>query len=355
MISEDVFALVVLSRVRHLGPIRTRKLIERFGSPHEILKTPIQHWGLGKLGPSESDLHSYSELALTQLEWCYRMNIRIVGYHDKDYPRRLTYFDDSPLYFLSRGVLQESNRTLAIVGTRSNTNYGSQIVQELLDGVHHLGCTVVSGLALGIDSFAHQGALDRGMNTWACLAHGHEQVYPPQNRDLLREIEHKGCAISEHMPYVKAERDFFPLRNRLIAALSDVILVVESACKGGALVTAQFGNEYNKEVVAVPGKCGDLKSEGCNELIRQNKAVIYSGISDLLKLMNWSDTKSEQLEIPVLNNREYELYQYLLKVKSIHVDELKMSVNQPDFFTTLLQLEMKGILVWKPGNRIALV
>jgi len=355
MNSEDVFALIVLSQVRYLGPIRTRKLIERFGSPSEVIHTAIKHWGMGKLGPKETDLQSFSTLAATHIEWCSRMNIRIVGYQHEDYPRRLTYFDDTPLYFLSRGSLEDSSRTIAIVGTRSNTDYGAEVVCDVLNELQHVGCTVVSGLAVGIDASAHQGALDRGMKTWACLAHGHEHVYPPQNRDLLRDIEAKGCALSEHMPFVKAERDFFPLRNRLIAALSDIILVVESANKGGALVTAQFGNDYNKEVVAVPGKIGDAKSEGCNGLIRQNKATIYSGVSDLLTLMNWTSSAASQLELPVLNESEFELYQVLLREKCIHVDELKMRVNQQNFFTTVLQLEMKGIVVWRPGNRIALV
>ena len=355
MVSEDEFALVVLSQIRHLGPIRTRKLIERFGSPKDVIHTPIAQWGMGKLSPAETDLESFKKMAYTHLEWCNRMNIRVISYQHEDYPRRLTYFEDSPLYFLSRGSLIDSNRTIAIVGTRSHTSYGNQMVSELLDGLQHSGCTIISGLALGIDTCAHQGAMDRGMKTWACLAHGHEHVYPPQNRTLLREIELNGCALSEHMPFVKAERDFFPLRNRLIAALSDVILVVESANKGGALVTAQFGNDYNKEVVAIPGKVSDLKSEGCNALIRQNKATIYTGVSDLLNLMNWNSSASHQLELPVLDEHEHELYQHLLKVKSIHVDDLKMSVCQDNFFTTLLQLEMKGIVVWKPGNRISLV
>jgi DNA processing protein len=351
---DDTNALLVLSQVKHLGPIRLRKLIEKWGSPSEIIKASPSKWNMGKQAPSRSDLHLFERRAITQLEWCAKMNVRIVSYLDKDYPRRLSYFDDTPLQLLVRGNLSELNRTVAIVGTRNATSYGREMVNSILDGLAELNCCIISGLALGIDALAHRGALDRNMSTWACLAHGHEEVYPSVHRELLHDIEAIGCSISEYMPFVKAERDFFPARNRVIAALSDVVLVVESASKGGALVTAQFANDYNKEVVAIPGRVGDEFSAGCNQLIVQNKASVFINSEKLTELMGWQKPAEVQYQIPLLTAAETKMFQLILKESELHIDELRLLYGESDFYAVMLQLELKEIVKWKSGNRVCL-
>jgi DNA processing protein len=246
-------------------------------------------------------------------------------------------------------------RTLGIVGTRNATAYGRTFCNELVAALRELDVVVISGLALGIDAQAHSSALENNLITWACLANGHENIYPKENRKLIQRIEETGLAFSELSPHVKAEREFFQTRNRCIAALSDALLVVESAAKGGALVTANFANDFNKEVFALPGRANDAYSRGCNNLIRQQKAHLITSAEELCTLMDWKiDAKPTQLQMPELNVEETKIFNLLRREHSLELDVLKWKFEGENLALHLLKMELKGVVRCLPGNKVEL-
>jgi DNA processing protein len=241
------------------------------------------------------------------------------------------------------------------VGTRNATAYGRTFCNELIASLRALDVAVISGLALGIDSQAHSSALENNLVTWACIANGHENIYPKENRKLLQRIEETGLVFSELAPHVKAEREFFQTRNRCIAALSDALLVVESAEKGGALVTANFANDFNKEVFALPGRANDAYSRGCNNLIRQQKAHLITSAEELCTLMDWKmDTQPTQLQMPELNAEETKIFNLLRREHSLELDVLKWKFEGENLALHLLKMELKGVVRCLPGNKVEL-
>jgi DNA processing protein len=197
--------------------------------------------------------------------------------------------------------------------------------------------------------------LENNLVTWACIANGHENIYPKENRKLIRRIEETGLVFSELAPHVKAEREYFQTRNRCIAALSDVVLVVESAAKGGALVTANFANDFNKEVFALPGRANDAYSKGCNNLIRQQKAHLVTSAEELCSLLDWKiESKATQLVMPELNAEETKIFNLLRREHSLDLDVLKWKFEGENLALHLLKLELKGVIRCLPGNKIEL-
>jgi DNA processing protein len=268
----------------------------------------------------------------------------------------LKYFDDAPVFLFKRGNAEVNPaRTIGVVGTRNATAYGRSFCNELVASLRELDVVVISGLALGIDAQAHSSALENKLVTWACMANGHENIYPKENRKLVHRIEETGLVFSELAPTIKAEREYFQTRNRCIAALSDALLVVESAAKGGALVTANFANDFNKEVFALPGRSNDAYSKGCNNLIRQQKAHLITSAEELCTLMDWKiDTTATQLVIPELSVEETKIFNLLRREHSLDLDVLKWKFEGENLALHLLKLELKGVVRCLPGNKIEL-
>jgi len=357
MNARDLIFMVGLLQVPQLGPVRFRKLIERFGSAEEVLRIAPKYWGI-PITPdfTKERIHELLVEAEKQLTRNDQFHIRCVTYLDEEYPQRLKYYDDAPPYLFLRGKgSTQPARTIGIVGTRNATSYGRAQCAELIRALQPLQVSVISGLALGIDAQAHRSAIECDMPTWACMANGHENIYPRDHRKWLPAIEEHGLSISQLFSQVKAEREYFPTRNRLIAALSDVVVVIESASKGGALVTANYANEYNKEVFAVPGRMNDAFSAGCNDLIRQNKAALFSSPIDLCEFMNWKlEPQLAQLVLPELTSDEKKIFNVLRKDNPMEVDSLRYKVEMTHLPSVLLQMELKGILRYLPGNKVEL-
>ena len=357
MHANKLLYTLALSNVPHLGPIRFRKLIEKFGSAESAFQTPISKWELPiRFSFDTKKQTEFLKKADREMNEAFQHKIEIVSFECEQYPKRLKYFDDAPVFLFKRGRAEVNPaRTIGIVGTRSATAYGRSFCNELIASLRELDVVVISGLALGIDAQAHGSALENKMVTWACLANGHENIYPKENRKLVQRIEDTGLVFSELAPNVKAEREYFQTRNRTIAALSDALLVVESAAKGGALVTANFANDFNKEVFALPGRSNDSYSKGCNNLIRQQKAHLITSAEELCSLMDWKiDTKATQLVIPELSVEETKIFNLLRREHSLDLDVLKWKFEGENLALHLLKLELKGVIRCIPGNKIEL-
>ena len=355
--AQQLQYILALSNVPHLGPIRFRKLLEKFGSAEAAFLTPISKWEL----PIRFKLDSQKKTefllkAESEMNDALQQNIEIVSYGCDNYPKRLKYFDDAPVFLFKRGNADVNPvRTIGIVGTRNATAYGRSFCNELVAALRELDVVVISGLALGIDAQAHTSALESKLVTWACIANGHENIYPKENRKLVQRIEETGLVFSELAPHVKAEREYFQTRNRCIAALSDALLVIESAAKGGALVTANFANDFNKEVFALPGRANDAYSRGCNNLIRQQKAHLITSAEELCSLMDWKiESKPSQLVIPELNMEETKIFNLLRRENPLDLDVLKLKFEGENLALHLLKLELKGVVRCLPGNKIEL-
>ena len=355
--TQHLLYTLALSNVPHLGPIRFRKLIDKFGSAEVAFHTPISKWELPIRFKFDSVKKTeFLKKAEREMNDTLQHKIELVSFECEQYPIRLKYFDDAPVFLFKRGNSEVNPaRTIGIVGTRNATAYGRSFCNELIASLRELDVVVISGLALGIDAQAHSSALENQMVTWACMANGHENIYPKENRKLVQRIEETGLVFSELAPTVKAEREYFQTRNRCIAALSDALLVVESAAKGGALVTANFANDFNKEVFALPGRANDAYSKGCNNLIRQQKAHLITSAEELCVLMDWQiDANAKQLVIPELSTEETKIFNLLRREHALDLDVLKWKFEGENLALHLLKLELKGVVRCIPGNKIEL-
>ena len=355
--AQQLLYTLALSNVPHFGPIRFRKLIEKFGSAEIAFRTPISKWELPiRFSFDTTKQTEFLKKAEREMNDALQHKIDLVTFQCEQYPKRLKYFDDAPVFLFKRGNAEVNPaRTIGVVGTRNATAYGRTFCNELIASLRALDVAVISGLALGIDSQAHSSALENNLVTWACIANGHENIYPKENRKLLQRIEETGLVFSELAPHVKAEREFFQTRNRCIAALSDALLVVESAEKGGALVTANFANDFNKEVFALPGRANDAYSRGCNNLIRQQKAHLITSAEELCTLMDWKmDTQPIQLQMPELNVEETKIFNLLRREHSLELDVLKWKFEGENLALHLLKMELKGVIRCLPGNKVEL-
>lgn len=247
---------------------------------------------------------------------------------------------------------------MAIVGTRRATSYGKNFCGDLLSALSGFGVNIVSGLAYGIDSEAHRRSLDLGMKNYGVVAHGLGHIYPSEHAHLASRICDTGLLLSEHFFQEKAEKEFFPMRNRIIAGLADAVLVVESTAKGGALITAELANSYNRDVFALPGRRNDEISKGCNNLIKSNRAHLVDEVDDILHFMNLQgETKVTQTDLfSEMTEEEAEVVGKLKGLSHLSTDELASSLELDiaDLSMRLLEMEIKGLLVSLPGNRYCL-
>ena len=265
---------------------------------------------------------------------------------------------DAPLGLFYRGTLPQWNerRTLAIVGTRQETNYGRQIVKELLAALPK-DILIVSGLAQGVDADVHEQALICGLQTIGVLGHGLDRIYPAKHRDLALAMTKQGGLLSEFLIGTRAERMHFPMRNRIIAGLSDAVVVIESKKNGGSLITAELANDYNREVCAFPGAVHYPHSAGCNALIKANKAHLINDAEDLLKLLNWEENARPQAkECNDLNSQQKAVIQVFQTKNTWSIDELCLHLEKPvsDISTLLFELELAGHIEHLGANRYKL-
>lgn len=294
------------------------------------------------------------------LRWAEEKGVRVLFCTDDDFPQRLCRPDtpDAPvlLYALGRADLNAA-RTLALVGSRKATHHGREFTARLVAGLKPCGATVVSGLAYGIDTAAHTAALDEGLPTVAVLGHGLDRIYPPENRALARRIVEQGGALVTEYPHGTAINPrHFPARNRIIAALSDAVGVVEAQRKGGALITASIAQSYHREVFAVPGRPSDPCSEGTNALIATQRASMARSADDIAAIMDWplGETQAAQPTLfPTLTAEQQHLYDVLAGEESTSMDSLleQCGLPRPAVMAALFDLEAMQMVQALPGRR----
>ena len=284
-----------------------------------------------------------------------KYNIKFISILDDNYPSLLKSIYDPPPFLFYRGALKKNDfrRTLAIVGTRKASNYGKLMTKKIGEKLTSAGFTIVSGLAFGIDTIAHLSALDCGGRTLAVLGTGCEQIYPPRNRELADRIIENGALISEFIPGRKAERWNFPTRNRIISGISLGSLIIEGSKRSGALLTAKFALDQNRDVFALPGDIDKPEAEGPNYLIKLG-AKIVTCANDILEEYDLILENAEK-PFPKLTSNEEKIYQILLKNKpEIEFDSLmlKTGYSVGELSTVLLSLELKNVVKKMPGNKI---
>lgn len=279
---------------------------------------------------------------------------------DSDYPQRLNRTDCTdtpPLLYCHGSCNLNAKRVVSIVGTRRMTPYGNDMAQKIVSQLKSDDLLIVSGLAYGVDTAAHTAAVDSGLPTAGVLAHGLDRLYPPQNRKLaMRMLEQGGCLVTEYPSYTKINPTYFPARNRIIAALADAVIVVEASDKGGALITANIANSYHREVFAVPGRVYDSYSRGCNNLIANNKALIYNSSENFFFNMGWgrpNDSDAQQKELfAQLSHDEQSVLDIIKLGDMLTIDEIcaQTSFSLPKVAGILLNLEMANLIHCLPGK-----
>lgn len=358
----ELEALVSLNMVGEIGSIRLKKLLQFFDKPENILKASREKLmavsGIGeKIADKICSLKSQDldkEFTLVK-----KYGLKIMTYEDKDYPENLKNISDPPIILYIKGELRPEDKiAIAIVGSRRASFYGLSCAERFASDLSEQGLTVVSGMAAGIDTYAHKGALKKQGRTIAVMGSGFEHIYPAQNKELVEEISQNGAVISEFPLETRPLRQNFPQRNRVISGLSLGVLVVEAARNSGALITADFALEQGREVFALPGKVDSHTSFGTNTLIKQG-AKLVSCIDDILEEFNLAISEPTQpaglldKNSPSnLGNEEGNLYD-LLSEQPITLDEIaeKTDMDISRLSALLLRLQMKKLIRQLPGRQ----
>jgi len=362
---SDLLYRVALTMIPTIGPVLQKRLIQQFETTSDIFSAKkkelcavdgISEW-IAKEIKQWNDF-SFAERELLFLE---KHHICPLFINDKAYPQRLSNCYDAPilLYFKGHCNLNEQ-KIISIIGTRTNTLYGKQIAEQIIEQLPK-DVLIVSGLAFGIDAIAHRAALKNQQNTVGVLAHGLDNLYPAQHRSLAKDILQQGGLITEFTQHTKPDKHNFPKRNRIVAGIADATIVIETDIKGGSMITADLAFQYNRELFAVPGKINDVKSAGCLKLIQENKANLFTSIEHLLVTMNWAPkikSTINQLSIfASLTSDEQQVVKLLKDKGQIPLDDLRSNVgfSSSKMASVLLSLEMQNIIHIIPGKMIALV
>lgn len=365
----DALYKVALSLIPKIGPKGGKNLLAYMGSLEAVFESPMAKFqkipGIGDYLAGHISKHRAEALrkAETELDFVEQQNLHMSFYLDKDFPFYLKQTEDSPIVLYSKGKIDFRNRHLiSIVGTRKASPYGKEICENLVKGLAagDNNPIIVSGLAYGIDVCAHRAALKYGLDTLAVLGHGLNRLYPASHRETAEKIVNTGGALmSEFTSNSAFMRKNFLRRNRIIAGVSEATVVVESAKKGGSLVTAEIANSYNREVFAFPGRVGDKYSEGCNALIKKHKAYIIESAADIEYILPWSNAKGEpkQKQLFVkLSKDEKSLTDVLKENRKANIDTICKTTGMPPAKTSavLLELEFKGVVKNLPGKMFEL-
>jgi DNA processing protein len=364
---NDLLHRISLTIIPNVGDIHAKALLNHFGNAENIFKAKkkdleaIEGMGSVRAG-SIKQFHNFN-YAEEEINFIEKYKITPLFITDKNYPQRLLNCYDSPtmLYYRGNADLNQS-KIVAIVGTRNHNEYGKAVCEKLVDDLAGENILIVSGLAFGIDSIAHRSALKNNLQTVGVLAHGLDRIYPSQNKSLAKEMIEQGGLLTDFRSKTKPDKQNFPKRNRIVAGISDAIVVIESSIKGGSLITAELGNGYNKDVFAIPGRTNDPKSEGCNYLIKNNKACLITSADDILEDMGWKEYKKpsakKQRELFIeLSDDEKIIVNILQQQEQIHIDELyiKSKLSSSAVASGLLTLEMQNVVSSLPGKMYKLI
>jgi len=359
---NELLYQVALTLVPHIGPVQAKILAEHFGSAQQVFKAKKKQLSLieyvGEVRAASIKAFEGFTAAEEEIAFLEKYQIRPLFITDQDYPKRLLHCYDAPTLLYYKGDADlNTTKVISIIGTRSNTDYGRQLTEKLVQELKDHQVLVISGLAFGIDAIAHKSAYNNGLPTVGVLAHGLDTIYPSQHKTLAKEmLQHGGGLITEQRRYSKPDKHNFPKRNRIVAGMADATIVVETAVKGGSMITAELANSYNKDVFAFPGRTTDVKSMGCNHLIKQNKAMLLNNAQELLEMMGWEKKKAktniQRAMFIDLTEEERIVLKVLGEKDSTHIDELylKTGLSSSSVAASVLNLELQGILQSLPGK-----
>ena len=371
MNDQEILNVMTLTLLPKLGSSNAKILYETFGSATELFNN-IDY--IKDYLPNASELliktlsthNDYLPRAEKELKFADEKRIKCLSIGDSDYPQRLKDCDDAPLLIFYKGNASLTPpKSISIVGTRHCTEYGKELchrfVSDLKEAVPDV--QIISGLAYGIDIEAHRNALDCGLDTIGVLAHGLDQIYPSSHRSTAIKMLGQGGLVTEYMSGTNADKFNFVKRNRIVAGLADVTVIIESKSKGGSLITADIAESYNRDVCAFPGRVTDENSAGCNRLIQENHANMITCADDLIKLMRWNTQpakkkKSVQQELFVeLSENEQAVCNTLKDCDSKQINQIAVEANIPihEVSVVLFELEMKGIIKCLNGGNYRLV
>jgi DNA processing protein len=354
---------IAISLIPGIGNVLAKKLISYTGSIEAVFREKKKNLtkipGIGEYLADRIESQQVMAVAESEIEFIEKNHIKTFFYLDDNYPLRLKQCEDAPVIFYLKGEVNlDSAKILSIVGTRNATHYGRETCEDIIHDLagNHSELIIVSGLAYGIDIEAHRSALKNKLKTIAVLAHGLNYLYPPSHLNTSKEIISQGGLVSDFLSTDKPEPNNFIKRNRIIAGLADGTLVVESANEGGALITADIANSYNREVMAIPGRLDDKFSSGCNSLIKSNKAALVESAQDIELLLNWAAPRTDkgvQAELfPLLSPEEELLLDIIRNGGKISVDDLSIQSGFSIQKTSalLLNLEFANHIKSLPGK-----
>jgi len=367
--SEDAISTLALSFVSGIGNILVKQLVAYTGSPTEALKAPKKLLekipGIGKsiIQNIEKERGPCLEWAQIELKNLEKSGGTMFHYLDKSFPSRLKLIPDCPPVLFGKGIFNfENPKTLAIVGTRQATNYGKKAIEQFLEELTPYKPVIVSGLAYGIDIYAHKTSIELGIENWGVMATGVDDVYPFTHKTIALQMQENGGVLTENLLQTKPDAPRFPARNRIIAGLSDAIWVVEAMEKGGAQITARLGSEYFRDVFALPGNINQKASTGCNNLIQKNAAAVVTSGLQLAESMGWqiengskTSTKS-RLRPENLTEVDHQILDLLQQMGEPMMDEIAWRTQIPinQLASQLLTLEFSGLVKSLPGKRFGL-
>lgn len=364
--NKDLLHQIALTLISGIGPVQAKQLLEYFGNAESIFKAKKKDLsaveGIGEIKAKQiKDFNQFQE-AEAEIQFTEKHHIQCLFLSDENYPQRLLHCYDAPTLLYYRGNANLNNsKIISIIGTRNNTDYGKQVTEDLIAELQPYNVLIVSGLAYGIDAVAHKAAIKNNTATVGVLAHGLDSIYPAQHKSLAKEMLLNGGLLTEFRKNVKADRYNFPQRNRIVAGMADATIVVETAAKGGSMITAELAYNYNKDLFAIPGKIYDGKSSGCLKLIQQNKAVLLASTEQLIEEMGWQEKKKQpkkQRELFIELSAEEKIITDILKQKeTVSIDELfiQSGLSSSSVAAAMLSLELQNVILSLPGKMYKLI
>jgi DNA processing protein len=365
-VDNNLVYKIALTQIPGIGSVLAKNLIGYCGGVKEVFSKSTQFLkkapGVGTI--LAQNIKSFNDFSAAEKEVAFveRHGIQPLFFLDAAYPNRLRNIPDCPILLYTRGNPNLSpDKCIAIVGTRNMTEYGKQFINQLVEDLAPYNATVVSGLAYGVDVWAHKQCIKYGINTYGVVAHGLDRIYPVAHSQVAKEmLANDGAILTEFTSGTKPDRENFPMRNRIVAGMVEAVVVVESAISGGSLITAELANQYNRDVMAVPGNLGEKYSAGCNFLIKNHKANLIEGIDDLVKLLNWDVRleKNTQRQLFIeLTEPEQKLVDLIRESKELGIDQLMANsgFSSSMLAMTLLELELKNCITTLPGKRYQVI
>lgn len=365
MKEKEILALLRLQKTKSIGDILAKKLIAAIGNAHDIFKenkkSLLKINGIGSYAITNLLDESNQKIAEKEFHYITKNKIAYSCFLDDDYPKNLQHCIDAPILFFKNGNIDFSNeKIISIVGTRRMTNYGQGFCETLIKELSVYNPIVVSGFAFGVDICAHKAAIKNKLQTIGVLAHGFEQIYPKTHKRYMHQVNENGGFITEFFHDENPLRENFLKRNRIVAGISKATIIIESASKGGSLVTADIANSYDRDVFSVPGRINDIMSQGCNNLIYNNKAHLLKSSEDIVKMLNWDLAKAPIPTQPNqdinLTDNEQKIVDFLKTNGQQLLDVIALETTTPVYqlATILLKLELKNVVQPLPGKMFAL-